>query len=95
MLTVEQRNEFARFGILRIAAAIAPKDNEAMRDVVWTALQRRYQIRRDVPDTWKARRIIGMHDLPKSATFAQIGSTQVREALDDLLGRGNWEAPER
>ena len=95
MLSVEQQDEFARSGILRIPDAIAQRDAAKMCDVVWTALQRRYEIRRDVPDTWKARRISGMHDLPRSETFAQIGSPQVREALDDLLGRRNWEPPER
>jgi hypothetical protein len=95
MLSVEQQNEFARSGILRVPGAIARRDAEKMCNVVWTALHRRYEIRRDVPDTWKARRISGTHDLPKSATFAQIGSPQVREALDDLLGRRNWEPPER
>ena len=34
-------------------------------------------------------------ELPKSANFAQIGSPAVCEALDDLVGRGNWERPER
>jgi len=95
MLSVEQQDEFARSGILRIPGAIAPRDAEKMCNVVWSALLRRYEIRRDVPDTWKARRISGMHDLPRSETFAQIGSPQVREALDDLLGRRNWEPPER
>ena len=95
MLSVEQRDEFARSGILRISGAIAPRDAEKMCNVVWTALHRSYQIRRDVPDTWQARRIAGIHDLPKSETFAQIGSPVVREALNDLLGRGNWEPPAR
>src|SRR6267142_4148331 len=95
MLSVEQQDEFARSGILRIPGAIAPKDTEEMRNVVWSALHRRYQIRSNVPDTWQGRRITGTHDLPKSATFAQIGSPQVRESLDDLLGRRNWEALER
>jgi hypothetical protein len=95
MLSVEQHDEFARFGILRIPGAIPLRDAEKMCDVVWAALLRRYEIRRGAPDTWKARRISGTHDLPKSATFAQIGSPQVREALDDLLGRRNWEPPER
>jgi Phytanoyl-CoA dioxygenase (PhyH) len=95
MLSVEQQDEFARSGILRIPGAIASRDAEKMCNVVWTALHRRYEIRREVPDTWKARRISGMHDLPRSETFAQIGSPPVREALDDLLGRRNWEPPER
>ena len=95
MLTVEQRVEFDRRGILRLSGAIAPRDTEAMCNSVWNALLRHYDIRRDAPDTWNAQRITGTHDLPKSETFAQVGSPQVREALDDLLGRRNWEAPER
>ena len=54
MLSVEQQDEFARSGILRIPGAIAPRDAEKMCNVVWTALHRRYEIHRDVPDTWKA-----------------------------------------
>jgi hypothetical protein len=95
MLSVEQQDEFARSGILRIPGAIARRDAEKMCDVVWSALLRRYDIRRNAPGTWPARRITGTHDLPRSETFAQIGSPTVREALDDLLGRRNWEAPER
>jgi Phytanoyl-CoA dioxygenase (PhyH) len=95
MLTSEQQDEFARSGILRLPAAIPPKDIEVMCDTVWNALHRRYEIRRNAPETWNAQRIAGIHALPKSVTFAQIGSPQVREALDVFLGRRNWEAPER
>lgn len=95
MMTPEQRDEFARVGILRMPGAIAPRDAEEMRNCVWSALQKRYYVRSNAPETWQALRITGMHDLPKSATFAQIGSPPVCEALDDLVGRGNWERPER
>jgi hypothetical protein len=95
MITPEQREEFARVGILRLPGAIAPADAEAMRNCVWSALQKRYFVRSDAPETWRALRITGTHDLPKSVSFAQVGSPAVREALDDLVGRGNWEAPER
>jgi ectoine hydroxylase-related dioxygenase (phytanoyl-CoA dioxygenase family) len=66
-----------------------------MCDCVWNNLHRRFQIRREAPKTWKARRVMGTHDLPQPATSAQIGSPAVCEALDDLLGRGNWQRPER
>jgi len=95
MMTREQQDEFARSGILRLPGAIAPRDADAMCNRVWSALQKRHQVRREAPDTWQALRITGTHDLPKSETFAQIGSPQIREALDDLLGRGNWQPPER
>src|SRR6266852_7102226 len=95
MLTPEQRDEFRRVGILRLPGAIASRDAKEMCESVWSALRRRYDVRRDAPDTWGARRITGTHDLPKGAAFAQVGSPAVREALDDLLGRRNWEPPER
>jgi ectoine hydroxylase-related dioxygenase (phytanoyl-CoA dioxygenase family) len=95
MLTTEQRDEFARDGILRLPGAIPPKAAATMCDVVWDALRRHYGVRRDAPDTWNKKRIAGTHDLPKAATFAQVASPAVREALNDLYGRGNWQAPER
>ena len=95
MMTAEQRDEFARVGILRMPGAIARRDAAEMCNSVWSALQKRYQVRRNAPDTWQAQRITGTHDMPKSVTFAQVGSPAVREALDALVGRGNWEAPER
>ena len=95
MLTSEQREEFDRFGIVRLPGAIARSDAEEMCECVWDTLRRRYQIRRDAPDTWGARRIAGFHDLRKSVTFEQIGSPAVCEALDNLLGAGNWQRPER
>jgi ectoine hydroxylase-related dioxygenase (phytanoyl-CoA dioxygenase family) len=95
MLTLEQQKEFARFGILRLPGAIPSRDAAAMCNSVWEALRRHYDVRRDAPNTWNAQRITGMHDLPKSETFAQVASPAVREALDELLGRGNWEPPER
>ena len=95
MITSEQREGFARGGILRLPGAIARRDAVEMCNSVWSALQKRHHVRSDAPDTWQALRITGMHDLPKSANFAQIGSPAVCEALDDLVGHGNWERPER
>jgi len=95
MLTPEQRAQFDRVGIVRLPGAIARSDAEQMCDRVWDALRMRYGIRRDAPDTWGARRIAGFHDLPKSVAFEQIGSPAVCAALDDLLGCGNWQRPER
>jgi hypothetical protein len=95
MLSIEQREEFERCGMLRLPGAIPAKDTDKMCDSVWSALRRHYDVRRGDPATWKALRITGTHDLPKYDTFAQVGSAQVREALDELLGRGNWEPPER
>jgi hypothetical protein len=94
-MTPEQREEFDRLGIVRVQGAIAPRDASKMCDRVWDTLGRRFQIRKDDPSTWGARRVAGFHDLPKSENFEEIGSPAVREALDNLFGRGNWQRPER
>lgn len=95
MLTSQQREEFDRRGIVTIRGAISRSDADEMCDSVWNSLHRRYQIRRDAPETWNALRAAGTHDLPKSVRFEQIGSPAVCAALDELLGRENWQRPER
>lgn len=95
MFTPQQREEFDRSGIVRVPGAIASRDAANMCDRVWETLGRRFKIRRDDPDTWEARRVAGFHDLPKAENFKQIGSPAVCEALDNLLGDGNWQRPER
>ena len=95
MATKEQHAEFDRVGMIRLPGAIAAGDANQMCDRVWATLLRNYQIRRDVPDSWGSRRVMGTHDLPDSETFAEIGSLAVCEMLDDFLGRGKWQRPQR
>jgi len=95
MLTPEQQAEFHRNGILRLPGAVPSRDADAMCDRIWTMLRERYQIRRDGPETWGARRVAGTHDLPKSMTFEEVASPAVCEMLDDLFGPANWQRPER
>ena len=94
MLTPEQLDEFRRFGILRVPGAVPSRVANAMCDSVWERLARRYHIRRDDPETWKAQRIAGTKDRPKSLTFEQVGSPPLRAILDDLLGVAAWERDE-
>src|SRR5579863_8022776 len=95
MLTTDQQTEFDQSGIVRIHGAIASNDITEMCDRVWDTLYRRHQICRDDSRTWSALRAAGTHDLPKSGTFEQIASLSVCEALDELLGAGKWQRPER
>jgi hypothetical protein len=110
MLTDEQRDEFDRFGIVRMPGAIAKSAADEMLRVVWGCLRDRYHIHRGAAETWPepqgrgdgalqqiggAHRFLGTHHLPKSVTFEQVGNAAVRGALDDLLGGGNWQRPER
>lgn len=95
MLTPEQIDEFERLGVVRVPGLIARDDAERMCARVWKALEHACGARRHDPRTWNAERITGMRPLKKTENFPEIGNAAVRAVCDQLLGRGNWEAPER
>jgi hypothetical protein len=95
MLNRRQLSEFERSGIVPLSRAIPAADIEAMTTLVWDNLERRYPFRRNRPDTWAVQRVNGFNALDRSVTFAEIGSPTVCQALDDLLGSGNWQRPAR
>jgi ectoine hydroxylase-related dioxygenase (phytanoyl-CoA dioxygenase family) len=93
MLTSKQIDEFDQLGLVRLPGAVPSRAADAMCDRVWQALHRKHQIERNDPDTWRRKRFGGTHHLPKTETFPEVGSPQIRAALDDLLGADNWEPP--
>jgi hypothetical protein len=95
MLTAGQREEFDRFGIVRLGGAIADADLKEIRDCVWARLAQRYHVSRDEPAGWKAIRATKIADLPESLSFDRVGGPIVCGALDLLLGSGNWQPPRR
>src|SRR5262245_17624615 len=109
MLTSTQREEFEQKGIVRIAGAITKSATDEMLRAVWDCLRNRYQIHRALPDTWpepEARstrieqidgthRFLGTRHLLGSVTFDQVGNAVLCSALDELLGLGGWQRPER
>ncbi len=95
MLTPDQMPEFERFGVVRVPGLIPRADADAMCARVWQALAHSCGALRHDPATWKGKRIIGMHPLPKSENFYEIGNSAVRSICDQMLGQGNWQAPER
>jgi len=96
MFTPQQREEFDRSGIVCVPGAIASRDVAKMCDRVWNTLGRRFKTRRDAPSTWECSAgKPDCHDLPKAEHFTEIGSPAICEALDNLLGDGNWQRPER
>src|ERR1700730_5631155 len=94
MLAPEQLDEFRRPGIVRVPGAISSRVANAMCDSVWEMLARRYHIRRDDPETWKAQRVMGTRDVPASMTCEQVASPAVRSTFDDILGADVWDTPE-
>lgn len=91
MLTPDQVDEFQRSGIVRVPGAISRHVADAMCDSVWKMLARRYRIRRDDPATWKAQRIAGTKDRPRSITFEQVTSSAVRAMFSQLMAPAQWD----
>jgi len=95
MLTSEQREEFDRSGIARLPGAVAQEVVAEMCESVWDTVERRAEVSRNDPHTWKAQRMIGLKDLPESLNFHRIATPAVCEALDSLFGTRKWKQPER
>jgi hypothetical protein len=95
MLTIAQRSEFDRLGLLRLPGVIPSADVERMRERLWTALSRQHGVLREAPETWTVSRPAHFQALVRSGAFAPMASGPVCDALDDLFGPGGWQQPGR
>jgi len=94
MLSPDQLTAFERDGFLRVSGAFSREAARAMEDRIWTALQRKFDVCREDPATWKLPLGLGLQRLKKERVFAPIGDEKTLEALDDLLGPDRWVRPE-
>jgi hypothetical protein len=93
VLTLDQRAEFERTGILKLEGVFSSADAARMRDVIWDQLQRKYQIDRDDPTTWHRHPPSGLSKSRKHRAFAPIFGPMLADVMDDLLGPGQWVMP--
>jgi hypothetical protein len=61
-----------------------------MVDKIWNLLECDHGIRRDSPETWSLTQPTGFQRLTKAGIFNPIASPRTVDALDDLLGPGEW-----
>ena len=61
-----------------------------MADQIWNLLESEHGIYRDRPETWTLKQPTGFQRLTKSAAFNAVASSRIVDALDDLLGCGEW-----
>src|SRR6478736_8070960 len=73
VLSDTDRAHFEERGYLRVPSAFTMGEAEAMRDVVWHALQRQ-GFRRDDPSTWANEAPSHLQSLKADAVFKAIGS---------------------
>jgi hypothetical protein len=92
MLTPAEQEHFDARGFVRVRAAFTATEAEAMRDVVWRALERD-GIQRDDRTTWTVEAPSHLQDLKAAQAFRAIASARTDAAIDALLGSGNWRMP--
>ena len=90
-LSVSQREEFDRWGLLRLPHAIPPAEAAQLHDLVWEQLSREHGIERDQPDSWTIERPQGFKAISRSELFSRTGVGPIGDAADDLMGEGRWQ----
>ena len=93
MITPEQRAEFAERGFVRIEGAFTADAATVMVDRLWASLEKRFDVSRTDPATWKLPPGLGLQGLRRSSVFKDVGSATTTAALDELIGEGLWEYP--
>ncbi len=97
--------DFERDGILRVAGAVAPDTVRDLREHFWQAVERRFAIREDAPDTWLAdatplggdargRRLSGMNPVMqglREAGALEASQRALQGAVDRALGPTRWQ----
>ena len=94
-LSPELRREFDLRGVAKLARAVPLSDVKTMADLLWASLAKNHGLRRGEPDTWTLERPFGHQAIQASGAFAAMASPAVVGALDDLMGQGAWQPPER
>jgi len=92
VLSDTDRAHFDERGYLRVRGAFTTGEAEAMRDVVWRALESQ-GFRRDDPSTWLNESPSNLQSLKGEDVFKAIGSERTLAAIDDVVGAGRWMPP--
>ena len=94
-LATDQRAEFERAGLLRLPAFFPPDIFAPMADAVWADLAARLGIHRDDPATWTITRPFQLGPLVARGAFEALGTPELNDLADALMGAGRWERPPR
>jgi hypothetical protein len=87
-------DRFQRDGIVRLDGAFTAEQARAIRDTVWSHVERRSEVRRLEPATWATKLQITFKPLKGKAVFAPlIDNAAVGLALDAIFGQNGWRHP--
>jgi Phytanoyl-CoA dioxygenase (PhyH) len=93
VFTAQQRAQFDELGFVRLHNVFTDDDAQRMRGVVWRELERRFGVLEGDRDTWKIETPSAMKASKKHHAFDPIGGAPLIDAVDALLGPGEWVMP--
>lgn len=94
-LTTDQRAQFERTGLLRLPGFFPRSIFAPMADAVWAELGARFGILRDDAATWTVTRPFQLGPLVARGAFEALGTPELGDLADELMGAGRWERPPR
>lgn len=89
-LSYVQRQIFFDRGILRLTSVFPDADAACMVDKVCGLLEDKHGVRREDPATWTEEQPTGFQSLTRIGAFNSIVGPSLIDALNDLLGRAEW-----
>lgn len=92
MLTAAQRDEFERWGLVRLADAVPADVANALAERVWSFLLSESGVDRADPNTWSTPRPTGFQQLTRTGALDALWSPVVARAVGDLLGSAEAHA---
>ena len=93
-LTAADLETYRERGVLRVPSAFPREAALEVQDILWSDVERRLQVRRGDPASWRAAPYWTGFQSIKSA-LGRIVSPQLTGALDHLLGAGTWRYPKQ
>ncbi|HXQ46200.1 MAG TPA: hypothetical protein VN806_06260, partial [Caulobacteraceae bacterium] len=94
-LTADQRAEFERTGLLRLPGFFPRGIVAPMAAAVWDELGARFGARQGDPATWTVTRPFQLGGLVARGAFEALGTPELGDLADVLMGPGCWERPPR
>jgi len=92
-LTREQIREYRDSGIVLLPKAVQQADINLMADKLWDELARKFGVLRNDTKTWTKPRPAQLQALARGGAFAPMITPLIRDAIDHVLGAGNWDEP--
>lgn len=92
VLNQDQVDQFIERGYVRVEEAFSPRQALAAQDFLWERLATEGPLKDD-PTTW-TRPLVHLKETYTEPVFAACSTERLRDAVEDLVGKGRWRGRE-